>query len=74
MDNLLAAPRALMRLELKNIEFHAVPCTSPGPRTWYTATRNLAAAYANTLADGGVEQLLTTLSPFQPGCGIEGLR
>ncbi|WP_369229500.1 ArsR/SmtB family transcription factor [Streptomyces sp. R21] len=89
VDNLMAAPRALMRIELEAIDFH------PAHRSW---ARNLVdgdrearlqvamslrachratvapywsgvrsrlsevrAAYAGTMADGGVERLLTTL-------------
>ncbi|MFJ9482288.1 ArsR/SmtB family transcription factor [Streptomyces mirabilis] len=89
VENLLAAPRALMRLELENIDFHPAhhswarnlvdgdgearlqvaaalrSCFSTAVAPYWSSVRShlskVRAAYAGTMADGGVEQLLTTL-------------
>ncbi|MFD5074435.1 ArsR/SmtB family transcription factor [Streptomyces sp. NPDC058371] len=89
VDNLLTAPRALMRLELENIDFHPAhrswaqnlvdgkgearlqvaaalrACYSTAVAPYWSSVRShlsrVRAAYAGTMADGGVEQLLTTL-------------
>ncbi len=91
VDNLLTAPRALMRLELEGIDFgrehhswaqrlisgehearldvaaalRACHRLAVAPY-WSRVSSRLSrarASYADTMADGGVEQLLTTLCP-----------
>ncbi|MGQ4389161.1 ArsR/SmtB family transcription factor [Streptomyces sp. SAS_270] len=89
VDNLMAAPRALIRLELENIDFHPAhrswarnlvggdrearrqvalalrACHSATVAPYWSSVRSrlseVRAAYVGTMADGGVEQLLTTL-------------
>ncbi|WUT08613.1 helix-turn-helix domain-containing protein (plasmid) [Streptomyces sp. NBC_00704] len=89
VDNLMAAPRALMRIELENIDFRPVhrswarnlvdgdrearvqvaaalrACHRITVAPYWSRVRShlgeVRAAYVGTMADGGVEQLLTTL-------------
>ena len=90
VENLLAAPRALMRLELGNIDFRPAhrswarnlvdgerearlqvatalrACHSASVAPYWSGMRTrlnrVRDGYARTMADGGVERLLTTLS------------
>ncbi|GAB3001730.1 winged helix-turn-helix domain-containing protein [Streptomyces pseudoechinosporeus] len=89
VDNLMAAPRALMCLELENIDFHPADrswartlmdgdrearlqvaaalraCHSVTVAPYWSRVRShlseVRAGYVGAMADGGVEQLLTTL-------------
>ncbi|OPG09032.1 transcriptional regulator [Streptomyces sp. GKU 895] len=89
VDNLMAAPRALMRLELENLDLHPThrswarnlmdgdretrrqvatalrACHSVTVAPYWSRVRShlseVRAGYASTMADGGVEQLLTAL-------------
>lgn len=89
VDNLMAAPRALMRLELENLDIHPThrswarnlmdgdrearhevatalrACHSVTVAPYWNRVRShlseVRAGYVGTMADGGVEQLLTTL-------------
>ncbi|MEV7739516.1 winged helix-turn-helix domain-containing protein [Streptomyces sp. NPDC088921] len=89
VDNLMAAPRALMRLELANLDLHPThrswarnlvdgdrearlqvattlrACHSVTVAPYWSRVRShlseVRAGYVTTMADGGVEQLLTTL-------------
>ncbi|MDT7847647.1 ArsR/SmtB family transcription factor, partial [Streptomyces justiciae] len=89
VDNLMAAPRALMRLELENLAFHPThrswarnlmdgdrearcqvatalrACHSVTVAPYWSKVRShlseVRHAFVSTMADGGVEQLFTTL-------------
>ncbi|MGW1563443.1 ArsR/SmtB family transcription factor [Streptomyces sp. NPDC002144] len=91
VENLMAAPRALMRLELENLDLHPThrswarnlmdgnrearlqvatalrACHSVTVAPYWSRVRShlsdVRAGYVGTMADGGVEQLLTTLCP-----------
>jgi len=89
VDNLMAAPRALMRIELENLDLHPThrswarhlmdgdrearlqvatalrSCHSVTVAPYWSRVRShlseVRAGYVDTMADGGVEQLLTSL-------------